>query len=291
MSLSFASPFTMSMTLSIDLLEQTIDELAQDTPALRACASASSVLRSRARHHLFSWIWVDDDRASTLADLLDADPTVLGDNVLSLRTNIRQPDVWSGVSRTGLCTLPPAFTRLEELELCSVDFGRIDPSAVAAALPASLRPLLLPACTFASDAGLVALLRAAPDLRHASLFWCTVHSAENPEHERYAPTVELESLEIATRPSESHARQPWLSVVSARRLVSLKVSMHLAVDIPFWQAWINQAGATMRDLVLASHHPSGTTLCRASEFGSSCVHIQFRASICLPSPHCARLAS
>jgi hypothetical protein len=268
MPLSFCSPFTMSTVLSIHLLEQIIDELAQDKPALCACASASSVLRPRARHHLFSWIYVNADRVSALADLLEADP-VLGENVLSPRADVGQPDAWFGAPRTGLCALLSGFPRLAALHLFGVDFRRMDAGALAAAFPASPRQLMLASCHFASDARLVALLRATPHLRGASLVRCLIHPAEAPEHERYAPMVELESLEAVAPRRTTYVCQPWFSVVSMRRLVSLKVTLQVALDIPFWQGWINQAGVTMRNLVFDNCNPSGKTLCHASASGSS----------------------
>jgi hypothetical protein len=138
--------------LSTELLEQVIDQLAanSDKPALRACALASPVLRPRARHHLFSIIRLASfapHRASALADLVDADPA-LGACVASLSVSAmgaeRPKQAWlCGPGPTGLCAQLARFPRLATLELNIFDFRLMDASALAAALPASLKRLAI----------------------------------------------------------------------------------------------------------------------------------------------------
>jgi hypothetical protein len=253
----------MPLELSADLLELIVDELADEKPALSACALASSVLHRRARHHLFSAIEISSlARATTLADFLDVDPA-LGASVASLHAWVGPPrDAWLGApGRTGLCALLKRFPNLTTLELSSVDFVAFDcesgVGALTAALPASLRRLAFHTCELASDAGLIALITAVPRLQSLMLHSCEwPRSIPHPEGEAHAPAIQLEVLQIISLWGSTEVDRPWLTVVSTTQLVSLLVTLYGASDVPFWQAHIDQAPA-MRKLVLMNYNQSG----------------------------------
>jgi hypothetical protein len=255
----------MKAELSTDLLELVVDDLADDKPTLSACALASSVLRRRARHHLFSKLSISSfNRANALADLLDGDPA-LGASVASLLAGIGPPrDAWIGApGRTGLCALLPRFPHLAQIAFSCVDFASLEresgAGALAAALPASLRRIAFFTCDFASDAGVIALISCAPRLRSLIVSQCAwLPSTTTSDCEAYAPVIELEDLQVDSLWGQTEVHRPWLSAVSTRRLLSLKMTLYGSSDVPFWQARINQAGPAMRKLVLTNCDPSGT---------------------------------
>jgi hypothetical protein len=254
----------MPTKLSTKLLELVVDELVGDQPALSACALASSVLRRRARHHLFSNVVVTSlARATALVGFLDADPA-LGASVVSLLAWDGPPrDAWvGGPVRTGLCTLLQRLPHLAALELSSVDFVVLEPKcsvgALAAALPASLRQLAFSTCDFATDAGLVSLITAAPRLRSLVINSCGWSpSAAAPQGEAYAPAAQLEAFQLVSMWGDTEVGRPWLSVVSAHRFVSLTITLYGSSDVLFWQARIDRAGPTLRKLDLMNYNHSG----------------------------------
>jgi hypothetical protein len=256
----------MKAGLSADLLELIVDDLADDKPTLSACALASSVLRRRARHHLFSELRISSfNRATVLADFLDGDQA-LGASVASLLAGVGPPkDAWLGApGRPGLCALLPRFPHLAQIAFSCVDFASLEresgAGALAAALPASLCRLAFFTCDFASDAGFIALISCAPRLRSLIVNQSTwLPPATTPDCEAYAPVIELEDLQVDSLWGQTEAHRPWLSAVSTRRLRSLEMTLYGSGDIPFWQARINQAGPAMRKLVLMNCDPSGTS--------------------------------
>jgi hypothetical protein len=244
----------MSTELSAELLELVVDILADDKPSLRQCALASSVLRRRARHHLFSAVSLySHRRASVLVNLLDADPA-LGGCVASLAASPENhTQRWLvAPARTGLPALLPHFPHLTALVLRSIWCYPNEAGPIAAALPASLRRLELRGCRFASNADIVALFTAAPRLRHVVVEFCEV-ALEAHGRDSYLPTVELEELVVVPRWGAVHIGNggpaaTWLAVVSSRTLVSLTVALGFDSDVPFWQTRIDQAGSVMRQL-------------------------------------------
>jgi hypothetical protein len=255
----------MKAELSADLLELIVDDLADDKPTLSACALASSVLRRRARHHLFSELKISSlNRATALADFLDGDQA-LGASVASLLVAVELlKAAWLGApGRIGLCALLPRFPHLAQIAFSCVDFTSLEresgPGALAAALPASLRRLAFFTCNFASDAGFIALITCAPRLRSLIVNTSTwLPPATTPDCEAYAPVIELEDLKVESLWGQTEVHRPWLSAVSTRRLRSLKMTLYGSSDIPFWQARIDQAGPAMRKLTLVNWNPSGT---------------------------------
>jgi hypothetical protein len=122
---------------------------------------------------------------------------------------------------------------LENIHLAALERKR-GVRALPAALPTSLRHLALSACTFASAAGLVGLLSAGPGLRSLSIEFCEWSAlTAAPEDAAYAPTLELEDFRLVLPPRETEVGRPWLSIVSARRLVTLEVTLSGAKDILF----------------------------------------------------------
>jgi hypothetical protein len=250
----------MPAKLSTELLDMVMDHLAGDKPALFTCALASSILRRRARHHLFSAIEISSlARATALADLLDADPA-LGASVASLSASIwPRRDIWISASgRTGLCALLSRVPHLVTLTFDSVDFTAFEREcgvvALATALPASLRRLRLCYCKFGRDGGElgVVLLSGAPRLRSLVVDSCEWTSSAASESVACEPVAEPEDLHFIysgrTEPNRS-----WLSSVSGRRLVSLTVMLNRAGDVPFWQVQIDQAGTVMRKMILVNY--------------------------------------
>jgi hypothetical protein len=137
----------MPATLSTDLLDKVVDEIAGDKPALSACALASSFLRRRARYHLFSVVDVTSlARATAFADVLDAD-AALGASIVWLHAWVGlTATAWQGTpGRAGLCALLPRLPSLAALKISNIMFFEFEHEsgvgALAAALPASLRRL------------------------------------------------------------------------------------------------------------------------------------------------------
>jgi hypothetical protein len=264
----------MPTELSTDLLELVVDELAGEKPALSACALASSVLRRRARHHLFAAVEVTSlARATALADFLDADPA-LGASIVSLMAWDGPPKhAWiGGPVRTSLYTLLQRLPHLAALEFSNVDFVVLEPKCsvgtLAAAFPASLRRLAFSTCDFATDADPVSLITAAPHLQRLTLNGCAwPPSSAAPECEAYPPAAQLETFDLISIWGQTEVVRPWLSVIPAHRLVSLTVTLYGSNDVPFWQARIDQAGPTLRKLVLMNYNHSG-----APDFSSSSRH-------------------
>jgi hypothetical protein len=198
LNFSFSSSsftYMASAQLSIELLEHIVDELAKDSdkPSLRACARASSILHSRARHYLFSTIRLESfppARASALVELLDAD-MALGTCVTSLIVSAIRTD-WStrlqpwlyGCGPIGLRMLLPRFTHLTTAEFISLDFRQMPTAALAAALPISLERLAFSNIEFAVDEDVVALLTAVPHLRSVAFYHCICQPAMVPERTR-----------------------------------------------------------------------------------------------------------
>jgi hypothetical protein len=257
----------MPAKLNSDLLDLVVDELAGDKSALSACALASSVLRRRARHHLFSVITISSlGRAIGLTDLLDADPT-LGGSVASLSARIGPlKETWlSAPGRTGLCELLPRFPHLVTLTFNSVDFAAFERESgvgpLADALPASLRRLRFYSCDFGRDGDKIGVVLLSGALRLRSLVvnscvWTSSSAASDSV--ACVPVVEPEDLHVVFS-ARSELDRSWLSSVSARRLVSLTVALYRAVDVLFWQVRIDQAGPVMCKLVLVNYAPSGAS--------------------------------
>jgi hypothetical protein len=248
----------MPAELSPKLLELIVDELAGDKSALSACALASSVLRRRARDHLFSAMMVHSlARATALAHFLDAD-TALGASVMVLHAWDGRPgQAWmDGPGQVGLRALLQRLPHLATLNLLSIRKNTFahesDVGVLVAALPASLRALGFFQCDFKSHEGPVALITAAPRLRSLTVNLCEwPKSVAAQEHGAYTPVVQLEVLNLFSDMwGETETNRPWLSVISTRRLVSLELHLYDTNDIPFWQARIDQAASTMRKLVL-----------------------------------------
>jgi hypothetical protein len=251
----------MSAKLSTELLDMVLDHLAGDKPALSTCALASSIVRRRARHHLFSVITISSlGRATALTDLLDADPT-LGGSVASLSARIGPfRETWlSAHGRTGLCELLPRFPHLVTLTFNSVDFTAFalerGVGPLAAALPTSLRQLRFYSCDFGRDGDEIGVVLLSGALRLQSLvvdscLWTS--SSVASDSVAYAPVVEPEDLHIICS-GETKLDRSWLSSVSARRLVSLAVTLYRAGDVPFWQVRIDQAGPVMRKVILVNY--------------------------------------
>jgi hypothetical protein len=250
----------MSAKLSTDVLELVVDELAGDKISLAACTFASSVLRRRARHHLFSAIhFTSLARATALADLLDADPA-LGGSVASLYAGIWPPgDIWpSAPGRIGLCALLPRVPHLVTLTFDSFSFTVFEREsgvgALAAALPATLRRLRFWNCEFGPDGGELGavLLSGALRLRSLVLNGCEWSSAAS-NSVACEPVVEPEDLYVIDSLFDTGLDRSWLSCVSGRKLVSLTMTPYRAGDVPFWQMRIDQAGPVMRKVILVNY--------------------------------------
>jgi hypothetical protein len=256
----------MSAKLSTDVLELVVDELAADKLSLAACTLASSVLRRRARHHLFSAIHFHSlARATALADLLDADPT-LGESVASLSAGMWPPgDTWpSAPGRAGLCALLSCVPHLVTLTFDSFYFTVFEREsgvgALAAALPASLRRLRFFNCDFGPDGGELGavLLSGALRLRSLVLTGCE-WSSTALDSVACEPVVEPEDLYVTDSLFDTGLDRSWLSCVSGRKLVSLTMTPYRAGDVPFWQVRIDQAGPVMRKVILVNYvRPGGS---------------------------------
>jgi hypothetical protein len=120
--------------------------------------------------------------------------------------------------------LLPRFTHLTTAEFISLDFRQMPTGALAAALPISLERLAFSNIEFAVDEDVVALLTAVPHLRSVAFYHCICQPAMVPNCKTYAPTVELEEFEAVPGQGEIYVGRPWLTVVSARRLILLSVT-------------------------------------------------------------------
>jgi hypothetical protein len=231
----------MTASLGLDVLALVVDALAGDKPTLCMCALASSALRRRARHHLFSHIHVTSlERASALADLLDVDPAI-GGLVQTLTVTAGWHPKWViAPARTGLCALLPHFPRLVTLELEDVWCRPADRArAVAAAIPTSLCRLGLYHSAFVAEADIVALLTAAPHLRHVVVFECDYSPLEGPRRSMHASKIEPEELMAipywgVMHIGDGRPAASWLTAISSRRLASLKMTLYYDSDVSFW---------------------------------------------------------
>jgi hypothetical protein len=112
-----------------------------------------------------------------------------------------------------------------------------------------------------SDASFIALITAAPGLRSLSIISCECSSSiAASESVACASALELEDFQLVSkRRMGTQIGHVWLSVVSKHGLASLTASLCESSDVPFWQAWIDQAGPVMRKLIVVTQHWDGAS--------------------------------
>jgi hypothetical protein len=140
---------TSGMPLLVpELVDLIVDELRDDTSALRACSMAATVFRSRTRQYLFETIRLSNCSktlyASFFSVLGSSEPAACVRKLdVRLFRHLDQVDYWSCAhGDQGLIPILGRLERLEELALEGLDWFALDDAQQAQLLAATMLPFL-----------------------------------------------------------------------------------------------------------------------------------------------------
>jgi hypothetical protein len=254
----------MPPTLNSDLLELVIRELGEDRPrrrwplskeasqTLKACASASPILRSAAQHQLFKRVYILSlPRAKMLSEIIAANPGIAR-NVLDFLAHpgLSHAKDWmytpSSFCLLSLLSLLPC---IEHLQVVGTSFERFFSNGETRAmffraLPPSIVRLACINCHFSGNNQLVDLIHSFQGSLHTlSVLNSNWPDSTDVETEEVIQrqTILPHTLSVRSLPGSSEATRPWFSVISPQNLTNLWITMHLPVDVQPWQAILDGA--------------------------------------------------
>jgi hypothetical protein len=246
-----------SPVLGADVLELIVDELYDDIPALTACALASSILLPRARRHLFRGVEIDNDLATRLLDLLDANEQLehalesvhlVGEFDL---TASRDPFTrsWNWMSNPDRRRLLSRLPRLQTLVLARFQWAEVRSQELSPSLFPHLRCISFLSCRLPANAAFVSFLSALPLLREVCLRHCTWNSDDNTQGtSRRLATIHLTVFELVD--SGQAIDHSWMAAIGTHESRRLAFTLCSEQDIAIWQPLLNAAGGTLRDVEL-----------------------------------------
>ena len=155
------------MRLPQELVEGVIDCLADNHPALETCSLVATTWLSRSRHHLFSKISLDSERAVKWCSAIRPGPDGASYLVRTLALRQARGNRWLGSQF--LDSIPdhfPSFQKVETLSITWLDFGDFQPGSLTrhfVHFGSSLRSLCLSYLS-ADYSAFVAFLQLFPNL-------------------------------------------------------------------------------------------------------------------------------
>jgi hypothetical protein len=255
----------MSPTLNSDLLELVIKELGEGRPrerwalteeasqTLKACVSASPVLRSAAQRQLFKIIYIMSmPRAKMLSEIIAGNPG-LARNVLKFGAHPgshRRGGEWLYTpSPFSLISFLSLFPCIEHIQLSGINFEQYFSDVETRvmffrALPPSIVRVACSDCRFSGSSQLVALLHSFQSSLHTLSVvipeWSDSADAE-PGEVSQVKTISPHTLSVRSLWGSSDAIRPWFSVLSPTFLTNLSITIHVPADVPPWQAILDGA--------------------------------------------------
>jgi hypothetical protein len=254
----------MPPTLNSDLLELVIRELGEDRPrrrwplskeasqTLKACASASPILRSAAQHQLFKRVYILSlPRAKMLSEIIAANPGIAR-NVLDFAAHpglSHHKDWMYTPSSLCLLSLLSLLPCIEHLLIVGTSFERFFSNGETRAmflraLPPSIVRLACINCHFSGNNQLVDLIHNFQGSLHTlsvlSSNWPDSTDVETEEVIQ-RQTILPHTLSVRSLPGSSEATRPWFSVISPQNLTNLWITIYLPVDVQPWQAILDGA--------------------------------------------------